>query len=193
MTNETPAQAALSQAAGEWATRPRADRLARLEKTPQEVAERIEGRRYADLRGSGPDGWSATEIVCHLRDIDDLSILRFRMMLWMDDPKLPAAVRPTEPGAWAMPASQETVIDPERWAVDRQYRRSDARDALAAFTDLRADLLAVLARLQPEQWQRGGIHPSFGRMTFEDWVALLASHDVNHLTQLEGALAALDG
>jgi hypothetical protein len=43
-------------------------------------------------------------------------------------------------------------------------------------------------RLTPEQWKRGSIHVTLGRMTFEDWVALIAAHDDNHLHQLRRAL-----
>jgi len=38
------------------------------------------------------------------------------------------------------------------------------------------------------QWQRGSIHATLGRMTFDDWVTLIAAHDDNHLSQLERAL-----
>jgi hypothetical protein len=39
-----------------------------------------------------------------------------------------------------------------------------------------------------EQWQRGSIHVILGRMTFADWVALIAAHDDKHLDQLRRAL-----
>ncbi len=41
----------------------------------------IRGRDDEALRRPAEDGWSALEAVCHLRDIDDISLLRFRMML----------------------------------------------------------------------------------------------------------------
>ena len=44
-------------------------------------------------------------------------------------------------------------------------------------------------RLAPEQWQRGSQHTTLGRMTYGDWVALMAAHDDNHLNQLNRALA----
>ena len=39
-----------------------------------------------------------------------------------------------------------------------------------------------------EQWQRGSLHVTLGRMTFADWAALMAAHDDKHQDQLERAL-----
>jgi hypothetical protein len=46
----------------------------------------------------------------------------------------------------------------------------------------------ILGSLSPEEWQRGGIHLSRGRLTLADWVANLAAHDDNHVDQLGRAL-----
>ena len=50
---------------------------------------------------------------------------------------------------------------------------------------------ALLRRLTPEQWQRGSVYVTLDRMTFADWVALIAAHDDKHLAQLRGALEGL--
>ena len=52
----------------------------------------------------------------------------------------------------------------------------------------REETLAFLRRLTPDPWRRGSLHVTLGRMTFEDWVALIAAHDDNHLDQLTRAL-----
>jgi hypothetical protein len=36
---------------------------------------------------------------------------------------------------------------------------------------------SVCRALSPKQWQRGGIHPMRGRMTVDDFVAVIAWHD----------------
>jgi len=43
-------------------------------------------------------------------------------------------------------------------------------------------------RLTPVEWPRGSVHPTLGRMTYGDWLALLAGHDDNHVDQLRRAL-----
>jgi hypothetical protein len=79
-------------------------------------------------------------------------------------------------------------LDPNRWVEDRQYFRSDARQALAAFGRRRREVLALLRSLTCEQWKRGSIHPAHGRVTFEEWTAGMAGHDDNHFDQLTRAL-----
>lgn len=71
---------------------------------------------------------------------------------------------------------------------ERQYLRNDTAEALVAFEKRRVETLTFLRRLAPEQWQRGSLHTTLGRMTFDDWVALIAAHDDNHVAQLQRAL-----
>ena len=80
------------------------------------------------------------------------------------------------------------LVEPDRVAIDRQYQRNDAPEALSTFKQRRAETLAFLRGLKPEQWERGGIHPVRGRMTVTDFVGLMAWHDDNHLDQLKRAL-----
>jgi len=61
-------------------------------------------------------------------------------------------------------------------------------EALAAFKGRRDETLKFLRGLKPEQWQRGGIHATRGKMTVKDFVELMAWHDDNHLDQLKRAL-----
>ncbi len=172
-----------------WGDRPLTDRLGRMGRTPEDVAGLIRGRDEA-IRRPAEDGWSALEAVCHLRDIDDISLLRFRMMLQMDEPMVPASVMPDDREAWGLIEEGAALIDPARWARDRQYLRSDPQEALDAFRRLRSDLLTFLDHLRDDQWSRGSIHPTFGRLSYEDWTALLSWHDDNHVAQIESALAA---
>jgi hypothetical protein len=79
-------------------------------------------------------------------------------------------------------------VEPDRWAVERQYLRNDAEEALVAFRKRREESLAFLRALKPAQWGRGGIHATRGRMTVTDFVGLMAWHDDNHLDQIKRAL-----
>ena len=94
---------------------------------------------------------------------------RFQAILAMDEPRFLA-------------------VEPDRWATERQYQRNDAAEALAAFRRRREETLAFLRALAPQQWERGGIHATRGRMTITDFVGLMAWHDDNHLDQLTRAL-----
>src|SRR4029077_17582932 len=73
----------------EYLTRPLGVRLERLRSTPAEVARRLEGRDAAALsRRPDAGGWSAGEIVCHLRDVEELFLVRFQTILAADDPQI---------------------------------------------------------------------------------------------------------
>ena len=146
------------------------EHLARLERTPDELAAAIAGAPDARL-SKRPDGrsWCAKEVVCHLRDFEELFLAFFQAMLDLDDPAYSGG-------------------EPDRWAEDRQYLRNDTGEALAAFRRRRAESLAFLRHLRPADWDRGGVHPTRGRLTMREFAGLMAGHDDNHLDQLRRAL-----
>jgi len=173
----------------EYATLPLSQRVERLARTPDDLAVALRGRSEADIsRRPDAKNWSAKDVVCHLRDIEELCMLRFRMMLAMDEPKVVVAgARPKNPEEWGL-VGDELPVDPARWAEERQYQRGDVAAALAAFGRRRAESLDFFRRLSTEQWQRACLHPTLGRLTYTDWAALIAGHDDNHLAQLTRAL-----
>ena len=79
-------------------------------------------------------------------------------------------------------------VEPDRWAVERQYQRNDAHEALEHFRARRDETLKLLHGLRPEHWDRAGLHATRGPMTVRDFVGLMAWHDDNHLDQLRRAL-----
>lgn len=154
----------------EYAKQPTAERIDRLRRTADELAAAIRGLSEAALsRRPDPKNWAAKEIVCHLRDTEESFVARIELILSIDEPKF-------------MP------IDPDRWAEERQYLRSDAGPAVEAFRRRREETLALLAKLGPEQWKRAGIHATRGRMTCDTMLTLIAWHDDNHLAQIHRAL-----
>ena len=156
----------------EYAKQPTPERLARLERTADDLVGALRGQTEAVLaRRPDATNWAAKEVVCHLRDIEELFSNRFELILAMDEPKLPG------------------FGPPDRWAEERQYLCNDAQQALAAFHRRREETLAFLRKLAPEQWQRAGVHATRGRITLDEFLTLMAWHDDNHLDQLQRALA----
>jgi hypothetical protein len=165
-------------------------RLGRLEATPGEIERAIAGRSDDEL-GRRPDArsWSVTEIVCHLRDVEELFQIRFHTIMAVDEPSiLVLGAGPADLAPWRIGDAIGHPLDPDRWAEERQYRRQDAREALGAFVRRRSEVLTLLRSLSPAEWRRGGIHLRRGRLELGDWVASLAGHDDNHLAQLARAL-----
>ena len=170
----------------ELASQPVEQRLERMARAADNLAAAIRGRSEAALaRRPGPANWAAVDIICHLRDTEELFMLRLEMIAAMDEPVLAAAGM----GARALRLGPDGQPDaPNRWAEDRQYLRNDAVEALGTFRRRRQETLAHLWALSPEQWQRGGLHPRRGRMTVGDFATEMAWHDDNHLDQLRQTL-----
>ncbi len=164
--------------------------LPRLRRTPDVLAAAVRGHGEARLsRRPGVGSWCAKEVVCHLRDVEELFLVRFMTMLAMDEPKILAfSAAPRDLAPWGIGNAVGHPLDPDRWAEERQYLRNDTADALAAFRRRRGEILTLLGGLSPEQWRRGGLHPTRGRLTIGDFAASLADHDDNHLAQLERAV-----
>jgi uncharacterized damage-inducible protein DinB len=154
----------------EYATQPREQRIERLTRTADELAVAVKGQSDADL-SCRPDGknWAAKEVICHLRDTEESFMARLNVIMAMDEPKLAG-------------------VNPDRWAEERQYLRNDVTDALAAFRKRRDETLAFFRGLKGEQWKRGGIYATRGRMTVDDILSLITWHDDNHLDQVRRAL-----
>jgi hypothetical protein len=172
----------------DYAAGPRDAMLRRLAQTPEHLRRVIGGCDAAVLaRRPDPKSWSATEIVCHLRDVEELFQVRFHTILALDEPTiLVLGAGPKHLVPWRF--GDRHPLDPEVWAEERQYARSDPREALGAFERRRAEVLATLRGLSEVEWGRGGIHLARGRLTLARWVASLAGHDDNHLAQLARAL-----
>ena len=154
----------------EVAKQPREQRLARLTRTADDLSAAIRGQSE-EILSRRPDAknWAAKEVVCHLRDTEELFMERFQMILAMDEPKL-------------------SGLNPDRWAEERQYLRNDVNGALAAFRKRRDESLELLTKLPADAWQCAGVHATRGKFTIEDFVTLMAWHDDNHLDQLNRAL-----
>lgn len=174
----------------QYLAQPLEERLRRMERTPDEVEALIREHSDAQLsRRPGPKNWAAKEVICHLRDIEELFILRFHMMLGTEEPTfLVLGELPPEPQRWGIGGPIGMPLDPDRWATERQYLRSDAGEAATALRRRREETLAFLGRLTAVQWQRGSVHVTLGRMTFGDWTALVAAHDDVHIGQMQRAL-----
>jgi hypothetical protein len=145
-------------------------KMSQLEGTADKLSEAVGGLSFASLvRRPDIQNWAPLEIICHMRDYEEIFLYRLRAVLELNDYEFP-------------------VYDVDRWAIDRQYLRNDPSEAVSAFRRRRSDSLEFLKSLKPEQWQRSGIHIRLGRMTIEDQVKMMTNHDENHLKQLKQSL-----
>lgn len=118
----------------------------------------------------GADGWSITEIVCHLRDFDEFFYGRAVMMQGQERPQLPA-------------------YDHEALAIERAYQQETLAEAYGALKRSRGRFVDFFAALTPPQWERAGIHPEQGPFTMTDALMQVSAHDLDHLEQITRVLA----
>ena len=113
-----------------------------------------------------PDEWSLTEIVCHLRDVErEVNGPRLRAVLDSDNPFI-------------------SGVDSDPWAQTRAYQSQSGPEALKAFTAARAEVVAQLAALAPEAWNRPARHALFGPTHTAEIVGWVLDHDRIHFSQL---------
>lgn len=116
----------------------------------------------------GPDEehWHATEIVCHLRDVDrEIHLMRLKTIQKEDKPFLPA-------------------INADPWAVERNYRQQDGQQAFQEFLQARQELLALSEELLETDPEKEIRHTIFGPITLDEILKIAARHDSLHIQQL---------
>lgn len=133
------------------------------------ILQRVTDQQARALR-DGPDGWSIIEIVCHLRDFDQIFYNRAQMMQAQEQPQLPA-------------------YDHEALAIERAYQQEGLAEAYNTLKASRGRFIAFLAALTPEQWERAGVHPERDSFTMTDAAMQVGLHDLDHLEQITRVLA----
>jgi FMN phosphatase YigB (HAD superfamily) len=118
------------------------------------------------------EGWGPVEIACHLRDVErEITQPRLKKILAEENPFL-------------------TLVESDPWAEERNYRSQDGRQALREFAAARKATVALLRDLNPEDWLRTARHALFGPTTLAEQARFSARHDLLHIEQLQGSLAA---
>jgi hypothetical protein len=143
------------------------DAMAAYAATPDVLQGLLRGHDQAQASAArgGDENWSVVEVLCHLRDAEEMALLRMRLMRDEENPWLAG-------------------FDQERWAKERHYAAARLDEALAAFLQLRATHLAELAALRPADWERPGRHEEQGQITILSHQLHLVSHDAVHLAQI---------
>lgn len=123
--------------------------------TPEEAVRKTDG----------PGGWNVISILCHLRDYDQIFYERVLMMLEQDNPQLPA-------------------YNHEALAVERDYNNQNLDAVFRDFVAKRRRFINLFSSLQPDQWQRPGIHPEYGPTNVLERARQVVFHDINHTEQI---------
>jgi hypothetical protein len=149
-----------------------ADTTARVEAVARHLSA-------AQLRVSpAPGGWSANEILWHIRAVADVYGEHITRILNEDTP------------SWRH-------VSPRARMKKARYDQLPFAESFAAFAQQRTELVALLESIAPEAWQRIAlIRVPFGRerewrLTLHERVWGMANHEEIHCAQMENVAAAL--
>jgi DinB superfamily len=147
--------------------------LTRLAATPPRIAALTADLSPAQLRAiPSVGGWSANDVLSHLRSCSDVWGDYIARILAEDRPTIKA-------------------VNPTTWIKRTGYPDLDFRSSLRSFTTQRADLMSVLQPLPPEAWSRSATVTGAGRprertvLSYAQW---LANHERSHFKQIERIL-----
>jgi hypothetical protein len=152
--------------------------LTLLTAAPQRIAELTADLTPAQLRTSpGPDEWSATEVLAHMRACADQWGGSIMAMLAADHPTLRA-------------------INPLTWIKQTDYPTLEFQPSFRVFAAQRAELLVTLQALPPAAWSRGATMTGAGKpleRTVLSQAQRLAIHERPHIKQIASIVKALRG
>ncbi len=152
--------------------------LTMLAATPERLAALTAGLTPAQLRTAPSSGeWSATGVLAHLRSCADVWGGCIATLLAEDAPTIRA-------------------INPTTWITATDYPDLEFDPSFRAFTTQRAELLAVLEGLSPEDWARVATVRGAGKplqKTVLSYAERLAIHERQHFRQVGRIAAAVRG
>jgi len=136
-----------------------------LEATPKQFEHMIAGMSEQTAnRKIASGGWSAAEVITHIKDADGVLNQRVKLLLDQDNPSL----------------EFQAVFE---WAESRQEALSIS-DALEAYKKSRKETLQRLTDLPFANWWRRGQHQEFGEVTLLQQASYFAAHELTHVRQL---------
>ncbi|MEZ4661883.1 MAG: DinB family protein [Caldilineaceae bacterium] len=141
-----------------------------LEDTPVRIATATQGCTEEELHSkSAAEGWSANDILAHLRACVDVWGKDMRTMLNEDTPRF-------------------RHLSPRTWLRKTSYPELPFYESFAAFTQARAELLALLRNLSLTDWSRAAIVKQNGKertQTVFTRARQMAMHEEAHCAQIE--------
>jgi uncharacterized damage-inducible protein DinB len=140
--------------------------LGHLRATPDDVvaaASAVPSQQW-HLRPEGT-GFSVTEHLCHLRDLDEVYIERIRRML-----------------SETLPALES--VNGVQLATERNYAGQEAVVAIEAYRQTRRTLVQLLERTSPDDQGRIGLFDGIRRLTLAELVEDVHRHDRTHIQEL---------
>lgn len=141
--------------------------IASLEANAIAIPTMLVGISENDARWKPPSqNWSILEIICHLVD-EEKEDFRLRVELTL-----------------SAPTRMWPSINPQLWALDRNYQARHLLDMVQQFEYERRRSVAWLKQLSSADWYATYEHPHLGPIRAGDLLAAWAAHDFLHIRQI---------
>lgn len=155
------------------------DKVTIKDKLTAERAKLLESFRNVPrdvmLRPFGEEGWSIKDLLAHTAVSESVNVKFAKMMIAQEAPlqlREFALEFPDFPG--------EFEIDKfNAWMTER-WRAKSLEEILTALNETRADTLAWLDTLTPDQLERSGEHAVWGKQSVRGMFRILVIHDKFH-------------
>jgi len=126
--------------------------------------------KQANQFRENPDGWTITEVVCHLRDFDEIFRNRAQRILQEEYPTLLA-------------------YDQNQLAIYNDYASQNLVTCLEELAESRKQTISLFSSLEPEQLLKAGLHPERGDFTLLNQMMQEGVHESKHIHQICRILA----
>jgi hypothetical protein len=146
-----------------------ADVIQRLADAPAWLRDAVTARPDT-ITGDAAGEWGVADIVGHVRAADAILSTRVFHLLVREAPPLP-------------------VFDEQLWGKLYAAAAIPLDEQVAHYALRRAELVAVLRTLEPEQWMNSGQHELAGTQTVIEICESIADHESEHRTQLDRVVA----
>ena len=115
----------------------------------------------------GGDGWTISEVLGHLADIEAIFHDRAKLTVESDNPQLP-------------------FPNPNQLVIEHGFATQKAMDVFKQWQTNRVPFLEYLKALPEDEvtWERPAQHPTRGNFTLNDQLMLTTWHDTNHIHQI---------
>jgi hypothetical protein len=146
------------------------DLLTRLSATLSRLDRAVAAGRSGRWNHKPADGWSAHEILAHLRASNDILTPRIVQILVRDNPPLIA-------------------FDERKWSEINGFESQSVDVLFERIASQRQDLVHALRRVPESDWSRAGTHEVHGPLTVAQIAAHLIGHEEEHLDEIERLIA----
>ena len=153
---------------------PRSWMISNLKKSYQILGMALHGvtQEQAETLRDGEDGWTILEIMCHVRDYQEMFMERAQAMLTEDNPHL-------------------TPFDAdfrEAMITEREYAKQNLLEVFKDYVETRQTFITLVESLDDVDLDRIGTHPMTGTIAVATPIYHTTLHDADHTEQIARVL-----